>query len=332
VTGPAGHNWTGNSDPAPGETLASSKGSYVASVFDVAHDCGLTTGLFASKTKFSLFATSWDAMNGGPDLIGLDNGQNKIDIYANNIDTAALVDTVITSLTNQPLNYVFLHLADPDYAGHSYGWDITPGSAYSDVIKTMDARLGTILDFVDSDSRFAGHTAIILTADHGGLGYGHSDPALREDYTVPFYVWGSGVMSGADLYALNATNRLDPGANRTDYFAPVQPIRNGEAANVALTLLGLGAVPGSTIDAAQDLALTLSPPNDFCASVAGTNLVLSFTAVSKVLYDIQICSAMPSGSWSNLATNLAGTGGMLTMSNLVTSAISARFYRLRLHF
>jgi len=332
VLGPTGHNWTGNSDPEPGQTLASNNGSYIAGVFDVAHDNGLTTGEYASKSKFSLFATSWDAINGAPDIIGPDNGRNKIDVYVNDSDTAELVNTLVTDMSNQPLNYAFLHLADPDAVGHSYGWDITPGSKYSDAIKTIDDRLGEIFALIDGQPQLAGRTAIILTADHGGSGTDHFNPTLPEDYTVPFYVWGPGVMSGADLYALNPDSRLNPGTARPDYSAPVQPIRNGEAANVALKLLGLEPVPGSTINHAQDLAMTIPPPGDFRVIFIGTNAALAFTTVSNVLYDLQTCSDLTSGSWSNLATNIIGNGGMTTNLDTRAAAFSSRFYRLWIHF
>jgi len=177
----------------------------------VAHDNGLTTGEYASKSKFSLFATSWDTTNGAPDVTGPDNGRNKIDIYVNDSDTSELVNTFVANMSDQPLNYAFIHLLDPDAAGHGNGWDITPGSEYSNAVKAIDDRLGIIFALIDGDPRLTGHTAIVLTADHGGSGDGHADPELAEDYTVPFYVWGPGVMAGADLYALNPATRLNPG-------------------------------------------------------------------------------------------------------------------------
>jgi hypothetical protein len=332
VIGSTGHNWTDNSDPEPGQTLASNKGSYIAGVFDVAHDNGLSTGEYASKSKFSLFATSWNAVNGAPDVIGPDNGRNKIDVYVNDSNTSELVNTLVTNMSNQPLNYAFLHLMDPDAVGHSEGWDITPGSKYSNIIKTMDDRLGAIFALIDGDPELTGRTAIILTADHGGLGTDHSDPTLPADYTVPFYVWGPGVMPGAGLYALNPASRLNPGTGRPNYSAPVQPVRNGEAANVALKLLGLEPVPGSTIGTNQDLALTVPPPEKFQISVTGTNAAIVFTTVSNVLYDIQASTNLYPGSWSNLATNLIGDGDIMTNVDTAPATIPNRFYRLQLHF
>ena len=256
VVGPAGHNWTGNDDPEPGQTLHSNKGSYVAGVFDVMHHHSLRTGLYAGKTKFSLLDVSWDAENGAPDATGRD----KIDVFVYDADSELLTLQLVADMTAAPFDYVFLHLADGDAVGHLSGWDPTPGSDYSNAIMAMDRRLGLLFDMIDHDARFAWHTAIILTADHGGIGVSHDDASLPEDYTVPFYVWGPGVGRGVDLYAANTAHRLDPGTSRPSYDDPGQPIRNGEAANLSLRFLGLAPVPGSTINAAQDLAVAIRRP------------------------------------------------------------------------
>lgn len=255
IVGPAGHNWASNVDPALGQTLATNKGSYVAGVFDVAHDHGLRTAAYVSKTKFALFPTSWDNINGSPDAVAPDNGRNKIDLYRYEGNTATLVAQLAADQRAQPAAYVFLHLTDLDSVGHAQGWDTTPGSAYSNALLAIDNRLGVLFRLVDDTPALAGRTAIVLTADHGGFGKSHGDATLALDYTVPFYVWGPGATGGADLYALNPATRLNPGTARPGYDAAPQPIRNGEAANVSLKLLGLGPIPGSTIGAAQDLAL-----------------------------------------------------------------------------
>jgi len=333
VLGATGHNWTGNSDPAAGETLHSNKGSYVAGVYDVAHDNGLRTGHYASKSKFSLFETSWNATYGAPDLIPPDYGRDKIDVYLNNSDTAVLENAMLATMAAQPFQYVFLHLRDPDTTGHSSGWIVSPTtSAYCNTIRLMDSRLGQIFNLIENNAQFTGHTAIILTADHGGSGTSHGDPTLPADYTIPFYVWGPGVMPAADLYLLNPTNRLNPGTGRPTYSAPVQPIRNGDAVNLALNLLGLPPVPGSTIGVAQDLAVTVPPPSDFLLTIAGNNAVVGFTMQTNVLYDIQGRADLTSGDWSDVQTNIKGTSGSHT-NVIVGQATSAHhFYRLKLHF
>ena len=62
--------------------------------------------------------------------------------------------------------------------------------------------------------------------------------------------------AGADLYALNAGVRSDPGTGRPTLDG-AQPIRGHEAANLALDLLGLPAVPDSTFNRSQDLRVDL---------------------------------------------------------------------------
>jgi hypothetical protein len=252
VEGIDGHNWTVNEDPQPDQTIHTNKGSYVAGVFDVAHDNGLRTGMYASKTKFSLFDTSYNAVNGAIDLTGVDNGCGKIDSYVYDENTTSLTDSFITAMQSDPFNYVFLHYADPDAAGHNSGWG---NDEYNNAMIAVDGYLGRIFDMVTSEATFQGKTAIVLTADHGGKEFDHSDPADPLAYTIPFGVWGPGVTAGADLYALNSASRLDPSTDRPPYDDAVQPIRNGDAPNLELQLLGLRSVPGSTINVGQDLAV-----------------------------------------------------------------------------
>jgi len=96
------------------------QGAYVASLFDVAHDNGLRTGAFPSKSKFSVFETSWDASNGALDTTGADNGRGKIDTYLYLDDTATLVNALVTNMTAEPFNYAFIHFRDPDTIGETW--------------------------------------------------------------------------------------------------------------------------------------------------------------------------------------------------------------------
>lgn len=252
VAGPEGHNWTVNLDPDLGLTLHSNKGSYVASVFDRVHDAGLGTAAYVSKSKFSLFDTSYDAEHGAPDLSGHDDGQDKVDAFLFLSDTEVLVDRAIADLTAAPAAYTFIHLFDPDAAGHATGWDLTPGSPYLAAVARVDLLVGRLLSAVEADPELAGRTVVVVTADHGGLGMSHGDET-PEAYTVLFYAWGAGIVP-ADLYSLNP-DRADPGTANPGYDAPHQPIRNGDAGNVALNALGLSPIPGSTIGATVPLAL-----------------------------------------------------------------------------
>lgn len=247
----AGHQWTINVDPGPAD-LHGNRHAYVASVFDVVHDHGLRTGLFASKTKFVLYDQSYDAAHGAPDGVGADNGRDKVDVYVNDKDAAHVVEELVAALKSDPLGYAFVHLHDADTAGHKFGWG---SPEYNAAVKAVDGYLGTIFDLVIEDPQLKGSTAVILSADHGGMGLDHKDNANPLDYTIPFYVAGPGVAQGQDLYALNAATRQDPGTGRPDYAAPQQPIRNGDGGNLALKLLGLGPIPESLINARQDLAV-----------------------------------------------------------------------------
>lgn len=257
VTGASGHGQITNDMPAPEETLHNNTGEYgyIASVFDQVHDHGLSTALFVSKDKFAIFEQSYNQQNGAEDLTGEDNEPGKIDTYyfASPDRTAAvMIDQFIASTRLNPATFSFVHIVDTDSAGHGDRWT-TEG--YQDAIKRVDGYLQKIFAMLNEDDDLDG-TAIILVADHGGTGNSHGDAEDPLNYTIPFYVWGDGVDPAKDIYALNRDTRANPLSDNPDYRPAKQPVRNGDSGNLALDLLGLPAIPGSHINARQDLRVT----------------------------------------------------------------------------
>lgn len=259
-----GHGWFINEDPGSPSTLHLLKGEYVPSVFDVVHDSGFSTAFYANKTKFEVFDRTWNELFGGRDQTGDDNGRDKIDTAFIDGDMPTVAREFVTDMGSSDYTYAFLHFRQPDSVGHNSNWDLTPGSDYLNAVVDVDGFLGDILELVESDPELFDRTAVIVTSDHGG--------ELRKDFhlllpevglidsgIIPFYVWGVGVAPGADLYELNPDTRLDPGRSIPSMSAPVQPIRNGDSGNLALQLLGLPAIPNSTINASHDLAVSLTP-------------------------------------------------------------------------
>lgn len=249
ITGSTGHGWTHNTDPAKGTTLHSQKGSYIASAFDVAHDNGRRTGLWATKSKFSLFSRSYDNENGAPDTTGTDNGRDKLDVFMFNKASDKLTDHFIATLTNNPCHYAFVHFGEADSAGHKHGWGSDP---YNQALIAIDSCLGRIREVIATHPGLKNRTALVITSDHGGTEQNHGEAHLPLNYTIPFYIWGPGITPG-DLYELNAGTRSAPGSRRPDYTAPSQPVRNGDAGNLALFLLRLSPIPGSSINHKHDL-------------------------------------------------------------------------------
>jgi len=261
IFGSEGHGWLINVDPGFPSTLHLLKGEYVPSVFDVVHDSGFSTALYANKPKFEVFDRTWNELFGSADQTGEDNGRDKIDTAFIDGEMATVAAQFVADMGSSDYTYAFLHFRHPDSQGHNTGWDLRLDSEYLGAVMNVDAFLGDILELVESDPELNGATALILTSDHGGdLGTeGHvllPDIGLIDSGIIPFYVWGVGISPGADLYELNTGTRQDPGRTIPPMSEPVQPIRNGDAGNLALQILGLPPVPNSTINTGQDLALS----------------------------------------------------------------------------
>lgn len=262
IGGPSGHGWTENGDPpAPqhGGTLHKRKGAYVASMFDVAHDHGASTAVIATKSKFGLFVQSYDGDDGAPDAVGSDDGRNKVDCFACARSSRLARELAVAWLRSQPgRSLTLLHFGAADGAGHSKGWDMAAGSPYRAAVAEIDRELGALLEAIDADPSLRGAVAIVLTSDHGGgvPFITHTEMRAPENFVIPFAVWLGRDQPAAELAALNADRRavLARETLAGNDLSP-QPIRNAEAGNVALQLMGLPPIPGSVANARQDLLL-----------------------------------------------------------------------------
>jgi predicted AlkP superfamily pyrophosphatase or phosphodiesterase len=221
----------------------------VASVFDVVHDSGGTTAIFASKAKFLLFSRTWNA-HGAADRTGTDNGSAKIDRITIDKDNARLVSELNAELRTKPRQFTFLHISLPDDAGHRNGF---MGSEYLTAVRHTDELLESILSTIDGRPTLKQQLLVVLTADHGGDGGSHATATKLPNMRVPFMVWGPGVAAGRDLHSLNATFR-SPGDGRPRYTGQ-QPIRNADVANLVTDVLDLRWVPGSELDIPRTLTV-----------------------------------------------------------------------------
>lgn len=261
VLGAAGHGWIGNDDPPglrQGGTLHAIRGAYVASAFDVAHDAGLATAAIVSKTKFWLLEQSYSGDFGAPDAVAPDHGKAKIDrfVAARAMDDVA--DATLWHLeTAERPSFAFVHFAAPDAAGHGDGWIVEPTSKYFAAVMETDRALGRLLEGIDRRSALAGRVAIVLTADHGGGEplKTHTVQKSRLNFRIPFLAWLGADRAPSDLLAANPA-RPAPAADANPSFdGNPPPIRNGDAGNAALRLLGLPPIPASSYGGAWPLTV-----------------------------------------------------------------------------
>jgi len=152
-------------------------------LFSVAREHGYRTAAFFSKAKFSPLQRPGT----------LDYSQAPGGWFGKWSSERTVTDVRAHLETHKP-NVLFVHLSDPDSAGHSSGW---MSDAYGRAVRDTDTALALLL--LSAEKAYgAGNYSVIVTADHGGHNYGHgtSDP---QDVNIPWIAWGRGVNAGEDL-------------------------------------------------------------------------------------------------------------------------------------
>jgi predicted AlkP superfamily pyrophosphatase or phosphodiesterase len=149
-------------------------------VFGLARSRGYRTAAFFGKAKFQPLQQP-----GTLDYSQAPGG------WFGRWSSARTVADVSTHLSTARPNLLFVHLSDPDRAGHSAGW---MSAAYGRAVTATDLAISHLLGAADR-SLGKGNYTVIVTADHGGHDFDHGS-ADALDVTIPWIAWGRGVKAG----------------------------------------------------------------------------------------------------------------------------------------
>jgi predicted AlkP superfamily pyrophosphatase or phosphodiesterase len=159
---------------------ARTNGIDVPSVFSVARAHGYATAAFFSKAKFQPLQTRNT----------LDYSQAPGGWFSKWSSARTVADVHAYLGTARP-NLLFVHLADPDGAGHRAGWMT---DEYGRAVLAADAAVRRLVEIAE-DAYGRGRFSLVVTADHGGHGTSHGSHDPR-DVTIPWIAWGEGVRPG----------------------------------------------------------------------------------------------------------------------------------------
>lgn len=143
---------------------------------EIANDAGLHTAIFIAKDK----------------LLHL-NRPNGVDHFEKTDKEGSEIATAFkryVALRGLP-DVTFLHIPDADSKGHTFLW-MSP--AYFSGVRDADEAVGSILATAYGASGSKKPT-IIITADHGGFGFGHLSD-IDANNTIPFIAKGENIAAG----------------------------------------------------------------------------------------------------------------------------------------
>lgn len=155
-----------------------------ATLFTVVHDAGRRTALYFGKHKLVALAPRGSAdvkLGPGPGDSNWDTGSS-----------AQLAARFAADFPRERFALTFVHLREPDEAGHDAGW-MTP--AYRAALAEVDRGLAVMRAAILGSGL---PTTLILTSDHGGEGKDHwTHEAL--DAFVPWICAGPFAKAGATI-------------------------------------------------------------------------------------------------------------------------------------
>jgi len=201
---PEKHGITWNGDFPKGIPVYPSR----PTLFDLAHQAGLTTAMAAGKSKFATLARPgsldrWYAPRQG------------------SVPDEAVADTAVRWIAAHRPQVLFVHLPEGDRVGHAQGWG---SPEHLRTIESADRQLGRVLQAL-AMTGLLDSTAVIVSCDHGGAGRNHGAGDVRSRL-IPWIAAGPGLRRDFDLT-----------------LVPERNVRTEDTFATACALLGLPLPP-----------------------------------------------------------------------------------------
>jgi predicted AlkP superfamily pyrophosphatase or phosphodiesterase len=153
-------------------------------MFSVAHAAGLPTFMFVGKAKLKhLLAKPSDA-----------------ELKVAGFKCKKLVKEAMPQLQKQKRGLLFMHFADPDSAGHRYGW---MSNQYVEAAHAADECLDEVMTTLDQAGME--RTLLLVTADHGGHNRSHGT-RMEVDARIPWFAWGGPARRGRTKRDVHTTD------------------------------------------------------------------------------------------------------------------------------
>ena len=157
-------------------------------VFGLARERGFHTAAFFSKTKFEHLQRE-----GTLDYTQAPSA-GRVPWFGDKWAVSRTMGDVERYLKGNRPNLLFVHVGEPDYAGHRHGW---MSKKYGAAVRAADAAVARLVKAGDR-AYGEGNWTLVVTADHGGHGRNHGSKDPR-DITIPWIAWGKGVVGGGQL-------------------------------------------------------------------------------------------------------------------------------------
>lgn len=173
----------------------------VPTIFAAAKQAGYSTAMFVGKEKFRHLLQSGTVdefnLNRAASFViaKSDSGGAAVKQEENVFAKIVASDAAHYIIKNKPA-LSFIHFTDPDTIGHRFGWGSPEQlTAFADT----DAALGVVMKAIRK-AGIAKQSVILITADHGGHGRGHSQ-GTPEDMLIPWIAWGKNVKKRFEVTA-----------------------------------------------------------------------------------------------------------------------------------